>query len=909
MYKRQIENRNLRNGAVRTSTILDGSVTQSKLADGAVTSTKIADGAVEGDHLSSGIGPALRDALGRLTGVARFMANKVGLSNANFGGNIPNTVTDVQAALDAVDDMEIDTAHLEDGAVTSSKIASSQVTSSKIADDAVTSSKLAPNAVDSDALQTGGQKSVVSKIIAGLEAQSQANKLEARSIRLDTTLFGRHLNSDINDVQLLARAVDQLGASTVNPGSSLNPGKAKGEGDLPSDTAPYTLKDLWLVPGDGWYAIADSTTTSATLSLAGAVATEDKSGEYTILLNSYLAGNNTGHLRTENDVIWLETSLNVFGRDGASLVISNHTYNFEYSSSDTTTDYFFARTSGYAWTTTALPAGAVLHSNSTKPFTVTGKVWSRVLHQVSYITKTQLPLRVVDGQLTLTADNLNQVPSELNYGDLILLWDVDNHDWRVMTFTDVRDRASQPPAERNASQVLAMYPFARRRRIIASEPFQIPNPEQVTALQAQPTLRTMSLNTDFVNGVRGFAPNYAGTDATILRNRVVFVTHGNPPADAPTATHLIMDSGLTGTPTEYAIASSPIPGEQHIYLVTGRAYSDLVAGAQYYINIKYSDGSYLYPPTDYIAGDYYAISETELRLNRQSALPFAGQRNHDGTIKVPENFLPFVTADFAKEGFTGELPSNITIPRTTDVIIHQGGLSGVATSNSSLSGYPAATTFDPAFNVTDTNKLNGEYIIDYELAVSSSFAQTAAFNQAGQVADAIKTVNHESIRFASTVRSSIAFQNGHSNGVTIADHIIYNGSATLAIAHVLLAKSSANRLLAYVWIEGVSGSADLTLYFNYFNIGFNHGDPGTSSGGSGGTLSAGSVTNEFLADSAVSTQKINDRAVTSAKLDNNAVTQQKLQTNAVTSSKIEDGAVLTGKIADDAVTNLSLIHI
>lgn len=67
-------------------------------------------------------------------------------------------------------------------------------------------------------------------------------------------------------------------------------------------------------------------------------------------------------------------------------------------------------------------------------------------------------------------------------------------------------------------------------------------------------------------------------------------------------------------------------------------------------------------------------------------------------------------------------------------------------------------------------------------------------------------------------------------------------------------------------------------------------------------LGAEAVTTAKIDDGAVTTGKLGDGAVTAAKLGDESVTTAKLDDGAVTTVKIDDGAVTTAKLDDDAVT-------
>lgn len=67
-------------------------------------------------------------------------------------------------------------------------------------------------------------------------------------------------------------------------------------------------------------------------------------------------------------------------------------------------------------------------------------------------------------------------------------------------------------------------------------------------------------------------------------------------------------------------------------------------------------------------------------------------------------------------------------------------------------------------------------------------------------------------------------------------------------------------------------------------------------------LSITEITNQLLADGAVSEDKLSDNAVTRSKIEDSAVTNAKIRNGAVSGSKIQDEAVSTSKITNAAVT-------
>ena len=150
--------------------------------------------------------------------------------------------------------------------------------------------------------------------------------------------------------------------------------KMRGVGDLPNISG-YAAGDLWLVPNEAVYEAVAATEQSATLSVAGLVPTVD-GDDYQLPRATFPSG--ITELACSNGAISVEANSGVFGHDGFDIVIGNTTYYCRYDETVAGVDTFFATgISGLAWATNALPANSYIHSRSTKPFTASGKQWSK----------------------------------------------------------------------------------------------------------------------------------------------------------------------------------------------------------------------------------------------------------------------------------------------------------------------------------------------------------------------------------------------------------------------------------------------------------------------------------------------------------------------------------------------------
>ena len=192
-------------------------------------------------------------------------------------------------------------------------------------------------------------------------------------------------------------------------------------------------------------------------------------------------------------------------------------------------------------------------------------------------------------------------------------------------------------------------PLVVGQRYVLLQTDRIHHDREFQALQAQPTLRTVLINSRNVNGICTYSAGYSGTNAAALRNKVFFAPIDNT---LETATKLVLyEEG--GARTEHNIASSFIPGETHRYLVDGLTYASLVTGTAYVVNVVYQDNSELFPTAVYEPGDWIADSTNSLVHTPGSAAPWA-EFGNDSTM--PEDKLPFETEEWAKVGNNDSAP-------------------------------------------------------------------------------------------------------------------------------------------------------------------------------------------------------------------------------------------------------------
>ena len=405
------------------------------------------------------------------------------------------------------------------------------------------------------------------------------------------------------------------------------------------------------------------------------------------------------------------------------------------------------------------------------------------------------------------------LPDQSGHGGDVLHTDGDTPFWGAETITKFP---------------IPLIPNRRYRNTAADS---IRQPRLITALNEPPsqTLIGLEINAGNINGIRFYEP----TNATpALRNRAALRLRATPEAGQPTITAFHIGTTIAGM-VRHTVASSFVPGVQHVYLISGLTYSSVVVGTAYYILIEYSDGSYYPSSIRYDPGDWTASSQTILSGTPGAAAPWA-ENGDASTIPIPkmptdipDANLEHPAAIWARADNTDPIPpSKQTIPGLSPIIDDQAG-PGVALTNSSQTVQTGYQAISPTFDMDDRENSSGVLLIRANLTLSNPTNNTIAFEQAANQDEAEDTRTARIVDWVtiSEITATAAYDGSAQNGIILGSATIYQGSSELGELFIYVGRTTDNELQTYLRYVGGAGSQGFNIASS-LTITFIHNDQG-----------------------------------------------------------------------------------
>ena len=354
-------------------------------------------------------------------------------------------------------------------------------------------------------------------------------------------------------------------------------------------------------------------------------------------------------------------------------------------------------------------------------------------------------------------------------------------------------------------------------------------------LNSQPTQRNAVFNTDVFNDVRGYSSAYNGIQAATVRGRVVLSFRTAQTSNPPTS--LFIGTAIGGL-TQHAVNPTVIGNFGHTYLVANTFnYDDLVDGNRYYVNVQFTDGTFLFPPTAVAPGVWLATGPRTL-VHAPGYPEEWAERGTDVEIpldrlpQLPKTKLVTPQASWADEG----QPEPISAA-ATEVINGPGP--GVTITSSSANADVAPTLSSPAFDLDDADKQRGEFTAEVIFTLSGRTSNLISFDDQAasqdDAADAL-TTDDDGFTFVSRVRALSDYDPSQLHGILIGQASIYQSGSRLGQVRVYLGHDSNNVLNYFLRYTGEAGSAGFAIATT-LEIDFLHSDPGDAPSGGGGTTS------------------------------------------------------------------------
>ena len=272
---------------------------------------------------------------------------------------------------------------------------------------------------------------------------------------------------------------------------------------------------------------------------------------------------------------------------------------------------------------------------------------------------------------------------------------------------------------------------------------------------------------------------YTGTGQATLRTRAVIQYGGTRDK---TADQLIFYT-RTGDRTAYSVESNNAgTGLEHFYLANqSLTDGDVSDEAWYFVNIRFTDGSYLYPDIEKSRGVFVYTSSDGWQLSprfpaswARQGQPYPGLRGHERAL------------------LDGEGP-------------------GINVADVNTSHNTTLQRFTPDFDLGATANRYGIIFADLRLYIATRSANTVGFD-----IDGLRSIRIEGFKSNTALRTSTAYSASTANGLEIDSVTVYNGQATVGTVKLYYAIDAANLGGVYGrWETGAgAGSETLAIQIN-----------------------------------------------------------------------------------------------
>lgn len=557
-------------------------------------------------------------------------------------------------------------------------------------------------------------------------------------------------------------------------------GKLRGIDPLPPETTPtYNLGDGWIVPGDGIYELTASAGVSGHLSTTWTPAFNQQNAEHadddvwgfsTVTANSrtiygarppgWPAEVHRLEVNTSNEV-WLRADTGTLPQTNNALsctssLDSSRPINFNYDETDAgrSEDIYFAEPGFAVWRDMAVTLTCEVPPPATqKPFTLVGDTWVRLFNF-------KLPKAIVPNDLSTKptfSEWLTAMGGQIGSGLTLV-----NGVLAAIVALPVNSLPANP---------------TQGERIILEMTDSIADNRTSTAVQDQTTLRRLPLDNEagdnITRAIETFSATYLGFDAPAFQNRGTL--RGHPGGGRTYKTLHITPAG--GTTATYAISSTSIPGSTLYYYITGWVFDTLTVGRQYTLNIEFTDGTFLYPPTVYEPNVYVWNSQ-------------------DGWVTSPG-----VAAAWATPGSTDKVPvSQVRSNRLCYDNVGTGHSQSTPGVSSAQLVSPALTGGCPGLWRTDSYYT---MVIDWTLVDSLGTGNNAnlGFNQ---FRDRVRRETYHFTGNEAAIAPEYAPITPESEGVLVDDLVLYRGTTAIGRYKVYIVRQGTTRYMSVRFQPGSS---------------------------------------------------------------------------------------------------------